>query len=266
MDDVRFPLFARSQFEGPMSTTTIFPGKLLGLYLIAISIGMFVGRRRTLATLDEIARSGPWMLFSGMVATAAGLVVVLAHDVWSAGMLAIAVTLVGWMALLKGLALLMVPPSRMASAYKSAGFERTSTPGWALFWRSGYGWRGTRSAADGSPMNRTLDSRCSVADEAPPRLLWNRGGPGPPTCKSRRGCKPRVTRICMAGAVPMPSDRCTPSYVVARRPTRNVRIGRAEGKESRRRKKERRMASIKFITQSSLRGAAIEKWSANCRI
>ena len=64
------------------------------------------------------------MLFSGMVATAAGLAVVLAHDVWSGGALAIAVTLVGWMALLKGLALLMVPPSTMASAYKSAGFER----------------------------------------------------------------------------------------------------------------------------------------------
>ena len=38
--------------------------------------------------------------------------------------LAIAVTLVGWMGLLKGVALLTVPPSAMASAYKSAGFER----------------------------------------------------------------------------------------------------------------------------------------------
>jgi hypothetical protein len=29
---------------------------------------MLVSRSRTLATLDEMARSGPWMLFSGMVA------------------------------------------------------------------------------------------------------------------------------------------------------------------------------------------------------
>jgi cadmium resistance protein CadD (predicted permease) len=34
-----------------MSMTTIFLGKFLGLYLIAISIGMFVGRRRTPAVL-----------------------------------------------------------------------------------------------------------------------------------------------------------------------------------------------------------------------
>jgi hypothetical protein len=107
-----------------MSPTTVFLGKLIGLYLIAISIGMFVSRHRTLATLDEMARSGPWMLFSGMVATAAGLATVLAHNVWSGGALTVAVTLSGWAALVKGLALLIVPPSTMASAYKSAGFER----------------------------------------------------------------------------------------------------------------------------------------------
>jgi hypothetical protein len=85
---------------------------------------MLVHRRRTVATLDEMARSGPWMLFSGMVATAAGLAVVLAHDVWSGGALAIAVTIAGWAALLKGVALLLVPAERMADAYKGAGFER----------------------------------------------------------------------------------------------------------------------------------------------
>ena len=42
-----------------MSTTTIFLGRLLGLYLVASSVGMLVNRRRTLDTLDEMARSGP---------------------------------------------------------------------------------------------------------------------------------------------------------------------------------------------------------------
>ncbi len=107
-----------------MSPTTVFLGRLLGLYLIAISIGMLASKRRTLATLDEMARSGSWMLFSGMAATAAGLAVVVAHNVWTGGALTIAVTLAGWMALLKGLALLMVPPGMMASAYRAAGYER----------------------------------------------------------------------------------------------------------------------------------------------
>ena len=107
-----------------MSATTIYLGKLLGLYMVAIAVGMLVNHRRTMAAIDEMARSGPWMLFSGMVATAAGLAVVLAHNVWSGGALAIAVTIFGWAALLKGLTLLLVPAERMAVLYKGAGFER----------------------------------------------------------------------------------------------------------------------------------------------
>ncbi len=107
-----------------MSPATIFLGRLLGLYLVTISVGMLANRRRTLATLDEMARSGPWMLFSGVVATAAGLAVVLAHNVWSGGVLPIVVTLAGWAALLKGVALLLVPAELMADAYKGIGFER----------------------------------------------------------------------------------------------------------------------------------------------
>ena len=44
-----------------MSATTVFLGRLLGLYLVAISLGMLANRHRTLGTLDEMARSGPWM-------------------------------------------------------------------------------------------------------------------------------------------------------------------------------------------------------------
>jgi uncharacterized membrane protein HdeD (DUF308 family) len=107
-----------------MSLTTVFLGRLLGLYLIAIAVAMLASRRRALATLDEMARSGPWMLFSGMVATAAGLAIVLGHNVWTGGALAVVVTLFGWAALLKGVSLLLVPPEQMAAAYKGLGFER----------------------------------------------------------------------------------------------------------------------------------------------
>ena len=107
-----------------MFTTTVFLGKFFGLYLIAISITMFVNKRRTLATLDEMVRSGPGMLFSGMVATAAGLAIVLGHNVWSGGVLAVVVTLFGWAALLKGVSLLLIPPEQMAAVYKGLGFEQ----------------------------------------------------------------------------------------------------------------------------------------------
>ena len=107
-----------------MSTTTVFLGKLLGLYLVAISVGMLANRRKTMATINEMARSGPWMLFSGMVATTAGLAVALGHQVWTGGALPVVVTVMGWAALLKGVMLLLVPGDRIAAAYKGVGFER----------------------------------------------------------------------------------------------------------------------------------------------
>ena len=122
-----------------MSPTTVFLGKLIGVYLVAISIAMLTSKRRTLKTLDKMARSGPWMLFSGMVATIVGLAIVLTHDVWSGSALAVAVTLAGWAGLLKGLSLLVVPPETMATAYKAVGFERYFYPGWAPCWSSASG-------------------------------------------------------------------------------------------------------------------------------
>jgi hypothetical protein len=107
-----------------MVPTTIFLGRLLGLYLVVISVGMLVNRGRTFAALDEMARSGPWMLFSGMVATAVGLAVVIGHNVWGGGALPVVVTITGWVALLKGIALLTVPADQMIEAYKGIGFER----------------------------------------------------------------------------------------------------------------------------------------------
>jgi len=107
-----------------MSPMTIFLGKFLGLYLIAVSLGMLASRERTLQALDEMARNGPWMLFSGMVATATGLSIILGHGDWSDGALAVAINLAGWGALIKGLALLAIPNQRMADAYQAMGLVR----------------------------------------------------------------------------------------------------------------------------------------------
>ena len=107
-----------------MGDTTIYLGRLLGLYMVAMSVGMLVNHRRTMAAIDEMSRSGPWMQFSGMVAIAVGLAVVLGHEVWTGGALPVLVSAMGWAALLKGLTLLLVPGERIAAAYKGAGFAR----------------------------------------------------------------------------------------------------------------------------------------------
>ena len=55
----------------------------------------------------------------------------LGHNVWSGGALPVVVTLMGWAALLKGVALLLVPSDRMADAYKGIGLSGSSMSGWS---------------------------------------------------------------------------------------------------------------------------------------
>jgi len=50
------------------------------------------------------------MMALGILTVAAGLAMVLAHNVWSGGAQTVVVTLVGWAALIKGLAFLILPP------------------------------------------------------------------------------------------------------------------------------------------------------------
>ena len=59
-----------------------------------------------------------------MVATAAGLALVLGHQVWAGAALPIVVTLVGWAVLLKGVTLLLVPSEQIATAYREMGCRR----------------------------------------------------------------------------------------------------------------------------------------------
>jgi hypothetical protein len=107
-----------------MSTTTIFLGRLVGLYVVIVSLAMLIDRRRMLAVFAEMTASRPWMLFSGMVATVAGLALVIGHQVWHGPPLAILVTLTGWTALAKGLMLLFLPADRVAGLMETMAIER----------------------------------------------------------------------------------------------------------------------------------------------
>jgi hypothetical protein len=109
--------------DATMSATTVFLGKLIDLYLVAISVGMLANRSRTIATLDEMARSAVDAILRN------------GRDVgWPCGHArppglerrgaAGRRHSHGWAALLKGVMLLLVPGERIAAAYKGVGFER----------------------------------------------------------------------------------------------------------------------------------------------
>ena len=74
--------------------------------------------------VNALIRSPPLVLLAGVFAVAVGLGVVVGHNVWSGGALPVVVTLVGWAALIKGFALLALPPGQMAKLYEVLRYER----------------------------------------------------------------------------------------------------------------------------------------------
>jgi hypothetical protein len=100
-----------------MSTRTAFLSKLVGLYCILVPLAMTLHKSESVAIVTTLLRNPPAMFVLGIITVGAGLAMVLAHNVWSQGTLAVVVTVVGWMALAKGLAFLFLPPGMEAAFY-----------------------------------------------------------------------------------------------------------------------------------------------------
>jgi hypothetical protein len=93
-----------------MSERTAFLSKFIGLYLIAICIPMAANKQASVATVIATVHDAPAGFIIGLVLVAAALAMILCHNVWSGGVQAIVVTLIGWLSLIKGAMFLFFPP------------------------------------------------------------------------------------------------------------------------------------------------------------
>jgi len=100
-----------------MSPRTLFLSRLIGLYCIFLALSLITRRQVTLETVTNLLQSPSMMLILGVITLTAGLAMVLAHNVWSGGALAVIVTLVGWITLIKSLLFLFLPPEMEAGLF-----------------------------------------------------------------------------------------------------------------------------------------------------
>jgi hypothetical protein len=107
-----------------MSSRTVFLSRLIGLDCVFISLSMMAHKQATVAALSAVIRDPGTLLMAGMLGLAAGLAIVLGHNVWSGGIQPVLVTLVGWMALLKGLVLLFLPPQQATGYLEAFHYEQ----------------------------------------------------------------------------------------------------------------------------------------------
>lgn len=91
-----------------MSPRTIFLSRLFGLYFLLVALPMMLHKQAVVEMVTALLRDPLMMFVFGLLALVAGLAMVLAHNIWSGGVLPVVVTILGWWALAKGLLFLLL--------------------------------------------------------------------------------------------------------------------------------------------------------------
>ena len=107
-----------------MSPLTVFLGKFLGLSYLITCVVCMARPKATLDAANSIAKDSGLLLISGIFTMAAGVAVAIGHNVWSGGALPVVVTVLGWMMLAKGIALMAMPPRMLVASYSFLEFPQ----------------------------------------------------------------------------------------------------------------------------------------------
>jgi len=103
---------------------THFLARLLGLYCIVISIMMLSRKKAMLAIVTNCIQNRALLFLVEILGLAAGLAIVLSHNVWSSGLLPLIVTLIGWLTLIRSIILLFLSPEAIGRFIKAIGYEQ----------------------------------------------------------------------------------------------------------------------------------------------
>ena len=93
--------------------TSVMIADVLGVFLAVMGIAMVVNGKATAAAIEESVAHKGIMFLWGMFALMAGAIIVVLNNVWTTG-LPLVVTIIGWLALLKGLFILLAPAAATA--------------------------------------------------------------------------------------------------------------------------------------------------------
>ena len=95
-------------------TRTLFLSKLIGLYCLLVGLSMMSHKQLTVEGVTALLQNPPLTLLLGSITLGASLAIVLTHNLWWNGPLALIITLIGWLALIKSLLFLFLSPAMEA--------------------------------------------------------------------------------------------------------------------------------------------------------
>ena len=103
---------------------TKFIAKLLGLWMVLTMLGMAADKPGTVDAMNAFFANPGLMWVTGVFTLLLGLAIVVAHNRWSGGAVPVVITVVGWLALIKGLFFVWLPGSAQADFYRALHFEQ----------------------------------------------------------------------------------------------------------------------------------------------
>lgn len=85
-----------------------FLAKVLGLYLIIVSVIMLVNINQFTVNVTALLNDSPLMFVTGFFTLILGVVMVVSHTIWQWNW-RVLITIISWLTVLKGIALLLYP-------------------------------------------------------------------------------------------------------------------------------------------------------------
>ena len=96
---------------------SIFLAKTIGLYLVIVSAAFILKANELKPMALDMVRNPSLVMFSGILALIFGILIVVSHNIWVMDWRVI-ITLLGWLALLKGAMRLFFPEFAMSKMKK----------------------------------------------------------------------------------------------------------------------------------------------------
>ena len=100
-------------------STSVFLAKLLGPFFAVVGISVLMNADAFRAIVKELLKSPSLIFLTGLITLPAGIAIVLTHNVWVADW-PVLVTLIGWLAVISGVARIFAPKDITATGKKVA--------------------------------------------------------------------------------------------------------------------------------------------------
>lgn len=85
-----------------------FLGKAVGIYLVILSVIMFVDMNQFTVYITNLLHNPPLMFIAGFISLIIGILMVVSHNIWEWSW-RIIITIIAWTVLIKGISIIIYP-------------------------------------------------------------------------------------------------------------------------------------------------------------